>query len=100
MLLKALVKCGVQQQARFERKLFQSTLEKIQRELDGIETEKNFIEHEDSIRQLIKDRINFGLNMSGEAERPAGVARPFRPTFTKADEKLSQEMPRRTTAEP
>ena len=36
MFQKALIKCGVKNSERFERSMFQETLEKIQEELEGI----------------------------------------------------------------
>eukprot|EP00347_Sterkiella_histriomuscorum_P019411 403341726 len=83
MFQKALIKCGVKNSERFERSMFQETLEKIQEELEGIQIEKEYLESEDRIIEVIQQRI---------MDKANNEAKPFKSTYTQAESKLDKEI--------
>ena len=57
LLQKAIVKFGIKTKSIYERSKFQHTLQIMQRELDLLEQEKEFLMSEEQIRSLIRDKI-------------------------------------------
>ena len=96
MFLKSLISFAVRNSDRYERSKFEPAVQVIDRELEGIQKEKEFVMSEGKIREAIRKalREQYGVGKEKEEEGGRGeaaeVGRPFRPHGTEQDAKLER----------